>query len=185
MHVFACLPTLWPVRRCGFAQGGRPYSTMAMQQSLRKRTCICRRISHTRRIPVGAQALAGWLLQVPAPPAEAFFVWPRRCLQWGELPTPAATPNHSGVYHSASCSGTSCGGSLRAPENAAFSSLKRECLAGTRRSCGCCRRRSTRFRLFVQANGYGSFRAVHKHPRRINSATPGISIARTSCPSGV
>lgn len=32
---------------------------------------------------------------------------------------------------------------------------------------------------------YGSIFAVQRHPRRISSATPGISMARTSCPSGV
>ena len=33
--------------------------------------------------------------------------------------------------------------------------------------------------------GRGGTFAAHKQPRRINSATPGVSMERTSCPSGV
>jgi len=46
MHVFACFSTLQPAQRCGFAQR-QPRQTATMQQSLRKGTCICRRIRHT------------------------------------------------------------------------------------------------------------------------------------------
>ena len=39
--------------------------------------------------------------------------------------------------------------------------------------------------ISVPKTDYGSRPAAQRHPRRSNSATPGISIAQVSCPSGV
>jgi len=57
----------------------------------------------------------------------------------------------------------------------------KEVLSGTRAE----RRKNRRRAQQRPCARYGSRPAAHRQPRRINSATPGIWIAFTSCPSGV